>query len=54
MNNEVIKKIEATLEKRFSEKKQSYYECIVIKLTPNVEKVVYLEKAEIELLKLLK
>lgn len=44
------KKIEATLEERTS-KKGSTYQCIVIKITDNIEKLVFLEPAEAELLK---
>lgn len=44
-------KFEATLETRTS-KKGSEYEVIVIKLTDKLEKLVFLEPAEIELLKL--
>lgn len=41
----------ATLETRTS-KKGNTYEVLVIKLTDKLEKLVFLEKAEIELLKL--
>lgn len=44
------KKIDATLEERVS-KKGSTYQCIVIKITDNIEKLVFLEPAEAELLK---
>lgn len=44
--------ISATLETRISEKKGTTYQVVVIKLTPTYEKLVFLEKAEIELLKL--
>ena len=43
----------ATLETRKS-KKGTSYECLVIKLSPNVDKIVFLTTAEIELLKLQK
>lgn len=43
--------VKATLETRQS-KTGNDYQVIVIKLTPNYEKLVFLEKAEIELLKL--
>ena len=48
MNNG--KKVEAYLETRISTKKGTPYQAIVIKLTPTYEKVVFLEKAELELL----
>lgn len=41
----------ATLETRTS-KKGNQYEVLVIKLTDNLEKLVFLEQAELELLKL--
>lgn len=41
----------ATLEKRTS-KKGNEYEVLVIKLTDKLEKLVFLEQAELELLKL--
>ena len=43
--------IQATLETRTS-KKGSKYEVIVIKLSDNAEKLVFLNSAELELLKL--
>lgn len=43
----------ANLETRKS-KKGTSYECLVIKLSPNVDKVVFLTTAELELLKLQK
>lgn len=43
--------ITATLETRVSEKKGTTYQVVVIKLTPTYEKLVFLDKAEIELLK---
>lgn len=45
--------IPCSLETRES-KKGNEYQCLVIKLTPNYEKVVFLESAELELLKLTK
>ena len=45
-----MKDVKATLETRTS-KKGNQYECVVIKLTDNYEKVVFLEQAELELLK---
>ena len=45
------KEFKATLEKRTS-KKGSQYEVLVIKITDNIEKLVFLEPAEIELLKI--
>lgn len=41
--------VNCTLETRIS-KKGSSYQVLVIKLTPNYEKLVFLDKAEIELL----
>ena len=46
-----MKDVKATLETRTS-KKGNQYECVVIKLTDNYEKVVFLETAELELLKM--
>ena len=43
--------INATLEKRQSKKGNAYY-VVVIKLTDNYEKLVFLDNAELELLKL--
>lgn len=45
------KEFKATLETRTS-KKGSEYEVLVIKITDNIEKLVFLEPAELELLKL--
>ena len=45
------KELKATLETRKS-KKGSEYDVIVIKLTDNTEKLVFLEPAELELLKM--
>lgn len=42
--------VKATLETKTS-KSGNEYKCIVIKLTDNYEKVVFLDKAELELLK---
>lgn len=44
-------KVNASLETRHSEKSGNDYQVIVIKLTPTYEKLVFLDKAEIELLK---
>lgn len=44
-------KVEATLETRVS-KKGTEFTVVVIKLTDNLEKLVFLEAAELELLKL--
>lgn len=44
--------VKATLETRVSQKKGTDYQVLVIKLTDNYEKLVFLEPAEIELLKL--
>lgn len=46
-----MKEFKATLETRTS-KKGSQYEVLVIKLTDKLEKLVFLEQAELELLKL--
>ena len=46
-----MKEFKATLETRTS-KKGNQYEVLVIKLTDKLEKLVFLEQAEIELLKL--
>ena len=45
------KEFKATLETRTS-KKGSQYEVLVINITDNIEKLVFLEPAEIELLKI--
>lgn len=45
------KKIEATLEERIS-KKGNKYQCVVVKITDSIEKLVFLTNAEVELLKL--
>lgn len=45
------KQYKATLETRTS-KKGSQYEVLVIKITDNIEKLVFLEPAELELLKM--
>lgn len=47
-----IAKLNAVLEKRFSEKKQRDYYVIVIGLSKNCNKEVFLEPAELELLML--
>lgn len=47
------KEFKATLETRTS-KKGTEYEVLVIKLTDNLEKLVFLDQAELELLKLSK
>lgn len=43
------KSVNATLEERTS-KKGTTYKCVVLKLTPTYEKLVFLDPAEIELL----
>ena len=43
--------IPAKLEQRTSKEGNQYY-CVVIQITENVEKLVFLEKAEIELIRL--
>lgn len=45
------KEFKATLETRTS-KKGTQYEVLVIKITDNIEKLVFLDPAELELLKL--
>ena len=45
------KELRCSLETRTSKKKGSEYQVIVIKLTDTYEKLVFLEKAEIELIK---
>lgn len=44
--------VKATLETRHSDKSNKDYTVIVIKLTDNLDKVVFLEPAELEVLKL--
>ncbi len=44
--------VKATLETRHSDKSGNDYQVIVIKLTDKCEKLVFLEPAEIELLKI--
>ena len=44
--------VRATLETRVSKKTGNAYQCLVIKLTDTYEKVVFLDTAEIELIKL--
>lgn len=44
--------VSAKLEHRVSEKSGKPYTCVVIKLTDSYEKLVFLDKAELELLKL--
>lgn len=46
-----MKDVKATLETRTS-KKGNEYQCVVIKLTDTYEKVVFLDKPELELLNL--
>lgn len=46
-----VKKVDASLQERVS-KKGNTYQCVVIKLTENMEKLVFLTQAEVELLKL--
>lgn len=47
----IEKELKATLVKRTS-KKGTEYECVMIQLTPTYEKPVFLESAELELLKM--
>ena len=44
--------VRATLETRVSKKTGKTYQCLVIRLTDTYEKVVFLDPAEIELIKL--
>lgn len=44
--------VRATLETRVSKKSGKYYQCIVIKLTDTYEKIVFLDRAEVELIKM--
>lgn len=44
--------VRATLETRVSKKSGKTYQCIVIKLTDTYEKIVFLDNAEVELIKL--
>lgn len=48
----VIKNINCTLEERISTKSGNKYKALVIKLTDTYEKLVMLDKAEIELVEL--
>lgn len=45
-------KLEAHLEERTSKKSGNTYKCIVVKLTDKLEKIIFLEDAEVELLNL--
>ena len=49
----IERELKATLVKRTS-KKGNDYECVMVQLTPTYQKMVLLEKAELELLKALK
>lgn len=44
--------VRATLETRVSKKSGKTYQCLVIKLTDSYEKVVFLDNAEVELIKM--
>lgn len=44
--------VKATLETRVSKKSGKTYQCLVIKLTDTYEKVVFLDNAEVELIKM--
>ena len=46
----IERELKATLVKKTS-KKGNDYECVMIELTPSYQKVVFLEDAELELLK---
>ena len=46
--------LKASLETRVSQKSGNPYECVVIKLTPDYEKTVFLDQAELALLKTVK
>ena len=45
-------KFEALLEERLSKKSGKTYKCLVVRLTNTVEKVIFLDPSEIELLEL--
>lgn len=45
--------LRATLETRVSKKTGRVYQCLVIKLTDTYEKVIFLDSAEIELIKMI-
>lgn len=45
-------KLEATLEERVSKKSGNKYKCIVVKITENVEKVIFLDPVDVELINL--
>lgn len=49
----IERELKATLVKRTS-KKGNDYECVMVQLTPTYQKMVLLEKSELELLKALK
>lgn len=44
--------VRATLETRVSKKTGKTYQCLVIKLTDTYEKIVFLDNAEVELIKM--
>lgn len=44
--------VRATLETRVSKKSGKTYQCIVIKLTDTYEKIIFLDNAEVELIKM--
>lgn len=44
--------VRATLETRVSKKSGKSYQCLVIKLTDTYEKIVFLDNAEVELIKM--
>lgn len=45
-------KFEATLEERIAKKSGKPYKCVVVRLTDGLEKIVFLNKAEVELITL--
>lgn len=45
-------KLEAHLEERTSKKSGNVYKCIVVKLTDKIEKIIFLDDTEVELLNL--
>lgn len=49
-----MNELKAKVEKRISEKTGKEYYVVAVKLTPTYEKSVFLDKAEVELLKQLK
>lgn len=46
------KRLEAYLETRVSQKKGTVYQVIVVKLSPTYEKTIFLDNADLEILRL--